>query len=73
MKILINKLLKNLSAIVLLYFNGECTKNPGHMLISCKKSCNMDNNENCEFWAEKRECGKNQDICFQIVKKVAHK
>ena len=39
------------------------------MLISCKKSCIMDNNENCEFWAENGECGKNPGYMLSYCQK----
>lgn len=38
---------------------GECKKNPGWMLINCKKSCTKDSHQSCPAWAKRGECTKN--------------
>ncbi|CAH1802796.1 unnamed protein product, partial [Owenia fusiformis] len=45
--------------------NGECSSNPGYMLVNCKRSCNscggtcVDNDANCQSWARNGECQSN--------------
>merc|ERR1712243_155755 len=44
--------------------DGECQKNPGYMLVSCKRSCNVCNdcvngNSYCTAWASIGYCSKN--------------
>jgi hypothetical protein len=49
--------------------HGECTKNPGYMLVYCCASCQnvsngsgsdcQDHNRHCDYWANHGECTKN--------------
>jgi len=50
--------------------SGECQKNPGYMLKSCRKSCNqcsttsskcVDKNTSCRVWASGGYCGTRPD------------
>eukprot|EP00929_Paragymnodinium_shiwhaense_P034898 TRINITY_DN1893_c0_g2_i1.p1 TRINITY_DN1893_c0_g2~~TRINITY_DN1893_c0_g2_i1.p1 ORF type:complete len:686 (+),score=205.99 TRINITY_DN1893_c0_g2_i1:187-2244(+) len=60
---------------------GECEKNPDRMLVKCKLSCGVceedsdvpeaceDSNEQCAGWAEMGECKKNAEFMLEACKR----
>lgn len=56
---------------------GECKRNPGYMLVNCKKSCKefgndsvlRDNHRNCPDWAKRGECKRNPGYMLVNCKK----
>ncbi|XP_076453477.1 uncharacterized protein LOC143288737 [Babylonia areolata] len=54
--------------------SGECSKNPGYMLLHCKLSCDLcsgpciDHSDNCPGWADYGECTRNPGYMLRHCK-----
>ncbi|XP_076096845.1 uncharacterized protein LOC143067450 isoform X1 [Mytilus galloprovincialis] len=63
--------------------NGECSRNPGYMLVNCKHSCNTcngqgstsctDHHQFCHDWAGSGECSRNPAYMNENCKKSCNR